>query len=815
MRTDIRDALRALRRSPVFTLVAVLTLALAIGSATAMFGVVDAVFIRGLPYGSADRLQTIYERSESGNLRVPSYPTFRDWQDQAATMKGVVDGFAFVRGDGVMIPGPDGPERKIVAYVTPGFFEMMATPPFVGRTFAPDDESAGSPRVVVISYDYFMRQFGGDRSALGATVSVDSVPTKIIGVMPRGFAYPNFGGTGGWLPPAMWEPIAVFQSTHTALTRRGLHVDSRAIVRLSSRADSARVSAAMKAVQRHLSENYPEEQAHWTSIRLQSLSDELFGPLSTTLLMISAAIALMLVLACANTANLLLIRASSASRDLTVRAALGADRWRLARRQFAEVALLTSLSGACGAVLAFWFVAAVRPYAAQRLAFAGDIHIDHRAAAFVVLLVGLVSLVVSALPVLQVGRSNLIARLRGGSGTQAHGLAERRTRDALAAVQLVLAIAVLSVAGLLVQSLRRLSSVDLGYDQAAISFAISPPAHRYESPSEAAALYRRILDAVDAVPSIEGSAAAGGALLQTKVETEGQSAGAAPPEALYHPVSESYFSLLRIHVVAGRGFGADDMRAPNGFVITENLARKLWPSGNALGQRITVHRASQARADFGQPITLPVVGIVADHRIFGPENDPPLQVFLPYTLEVWPWMNFDVRAPKTAPVVAQIERAVRGVEPAVNFLSKPSLGASGLTGLLTDPRVFVMSLMSAFGAIAMFLAVVGLYGIIAYGVSQRTREFGVRIAVGATPRDIVGMVMRQAGALVIVGIAGGLVVGFLGARLVRSMLFGTSALDPATLVLVPAILAAAAVAASFAPARRAARVDPIVAIRED
>jgi putative ABC transport system permease protein len=815
MGTDIRDALRALRRSPVFTLVAVLTLALAIGSATAMFGVVDAVFVRGLPYGSADRLQTVYERSESGNLRVPSYPTFRDWQDQASTLRGVVDGFAFVRGDGVMVPGPDGQERKILAYVTPGFFDMMATPPFAGRTFAADDESPGSPRVIVISYDYFMRQFGGDRSALGATVSVDSVPTKIIGVMPRGFAYPNFAGTGGWLPPVMWEPIAVFQSTHNALSRRGLHVDSRAIVRLSSRADSSHVGAAMKAVQRHLAEMYPEEQAHWTSIRLQSLSDELFGPLSTTLLMIGAAIGLMLVLACANTANLLLIRASSASRDLAVRAALGADRWRLARRQFAEVVLLTSVAGAFGGVLAFWFVAAVRPYAAQRLAFAGDIHIDGRAAAFVVLLIGAVSLLVSALPVLQVGRSNLIARLRGGSGTQAHGLAERRTRDVLASVQLILAIAVLCVAGLLVQSLRRLSSVNLGYDQAPISFAISPPAHRYESPSEAAALYRRVLDAIDAIPSVGGSAAAGGALLQTKVETESQTAGAAPPEALYHPVSESYLQLLRIRVVAGRAFTAEDMRAPTGFLITENLARKLWPGGTALGQRITVHRSSQARADFGQPITLPIIGVVADHRIFGAENDPPLQVFLPYTLEVWPWMNFDVRAPRTAAVVAQVERAVRGVEPAVNFLSKPSIGSSGLTGLLTDPRVFVMSLMSAFGVIAMFLAVVGLYGIIAYGVSQRTREFGVRIAVGATPRSIIGMVMRQAGVLIAVGIGGGLVVGFLGARLVRSMLFGTSALDPATLVGVPTILAAAAVAASFAPARRAARVDPIVAIRED
>jgi putative ABC transport system permease protein len=814
VRNDFRDALRALRRSPGFTSVAVLTLALAIGSAAAMFGVVDAVFIRGLPYGSADRLVTIYERSESGGLRVPSFPTFRDWQDQASTLRGVVDGLAFVRGDGGMLPGPDGLERKIVAYVTPGFFDVMATRPFAGRTFAPDDELPGSPRVAIISYDYFMRQFGGDGSALGSTISVDSVPTRIIGVMPRGFAFPNFAGAGAWLPPVMWQPMAVFQATHAALSRRGLHVDSRAIVRLSAGADSSRLIAAMKATQLHLADAYPQEQAHWTSIGLQRLSDELFGPLSTTLLMIATAIGLMLLLACANTANLLLVRASAASRDLAVRAALGADRWRLARRQLAEVFLIAITAAGLGVLVAAGFVVGIRPYAAQRLAFAGDIHIDFRAAAFVALLAVVIAAIVGALPVLQVGRANLIARLRGGSGTQAQGRAERRTRDALAGVQLMLAIAVLTVAGLLVQSLRRLSAVDLGYDAAPISFAISPPAHRYESPAEAAALYRRIIDAIDAVPSIEGSAAAGGALIPAKVETESQSGTSTPPEALYHPVSASYLRLLHVRVVAGRGFTEEDMRAPSGFVITENLARKLWPGASALGRRITVHRQSQARADFGQPITLPVIGVVADHRIFGPENDPPLQVFLPFTLEVWPWMNFDVRSPRTAVAAMQVERAVRAVEPAVNFLSKPSVESSHLTALLTDPRVFVMSLMSAFGVIAMFLAIVGLYGIVSYGVAQRTREFGVRIAVGATPTNIVGMVMRQSGGLVALGVGAGLIVGVLGARLVRSMLFGTNALDPATLIVVTCLLAAAAALASFIPARRAARVDPIVAIRD-
>jgi putative ABC transport system permease protein len=475
--------------------------------------------------------------------------------------------------------------------------------------------------------------------------------------------------------------------------------------------------------------------------------------------------------------------------------------------------VITIAAGSVGTWLGSLAVAALRPYAAQRFPFAGDIHVDWRAAVFVLALVIGIAAVVGMFPVLHLRRRTLVDRLRGGATMLAHGVAERRTRDALATIQLALAIAVLIGAGLLIQSLRRLGDVPLGYDPDVVSFAISPPAHRYDEPAQAAALYKRIVDATAAVPSAEASAVAGGALLPAKIETEGQTSAVAPPTALYHPVSAGYFTLMKIRLVAGRGFNDEDMRAPAGFVITENLAKKLWPGSSALGQRITVHRQSQARADFGQPITLPVLGVVADHRVFGAESDPPTQIFLPYTLEVWPWMNFVVRAPRTAVVAAQVERAVREVEPAVNFLGKPNAAPTGLAPLLTNPRVFVMSLMSAFGAIALLLAAIGLYGIIAYGVTQRTREMGVRIAVGATSRDVVSLVMRHALGLVTIGVVAGLAAGAAGSRLVRSWLFATSATDGATFVVVPCLLAIVALVASLVPARRAARVDPIVALR--
>src|SRR4029079_343598 len=402
MWNDLRTAIRSLRRAPVFVIASVLTLALAIGSAAAVFSVVDAVFVRGLPYRDASRLRTIYEQSEAGGFRVPSFPTYSDWQSQTESLRGTVDGFAFIRGDGVMIQGPDGPERSIDAFVTPGFFALMGTRPEIGRTFVADDELPGSPRVAVVSHEFFVKRFNGSPSAIGATIDVDSVPTKIIGVMPAGFAFPNFAGGGFWLPPTVWQPIAVFQATKTALTKRSLHVDSRALVRLSSGAPPDRGVAAMHTIQQRLATEYPPDQSRWTSVMTRSLPEEMFGRLSTTLLLIGSAIGLVLVLACAHTAKLIVVRASVRAKDLAVRAALGAGAWRLARHQLSEVVVLAAAAGAGGVGLASLFVRALRPYASQRLPFSGDFHVDARVVTFVVALVIVVGVLVGLLPVMQI-----------------------------------------------------------------------------------------------------------------------------------------------------------------------------------------------------------------------------------------------------------------------------------------------------------------------------------------------------------------------------------------------------------------------------
>ena len=815
MRQDLRDAFRGLRRAPTFTLVAVITLALAIGGTTAVFSVFDAVLIRGLPYADADRLQAVYERSEKGGVRVPSYPTFRDWQTQSADASGVIEGMAFVRGDGVMIRGSD--DRLIAAYVTPGFFGLLGTKPELGRAFSPEEERAGAPRVAVISHDFFERQFGGDPSALGKIISVDSVPTTVIGVMPRGFAYPNFG-SGGWLPPTLWQPIEAFAETHQALSLRGLHVDSRAIMRLRTGADSSRAAAAMRTIEQRLATEYPLEQANWTTVEMHPLSQELFGDLSSTLWLIAGAIGLVLLLACANVANLMLVRSSVRSREMAVRAALGADAGRIARHLFAEAAVLALAAGGAGVGLAALLVRFLRPYAAQRLPFATNFVVDARAMWVTVGLSVSTALLIGILPALHARRENLVTRLRGGAGgaSDAGGRAQRRARDTLVVIQFALAITVLIGAGLLVRSVARVASVPLGFDsEGVVSFAIRPPRGKYDQPAQAAALYQRILTTVNAVPSVELSAAAGGALLPTKVETEEHRGAEAAVEARYHPISAEYFRLRRIPMVAGRAFTDEDMRSPVGFVITQNLAKQLWPTGSALGQRITVRRSSQARADFGQPITLPIVGVVADYREFGPELPAPPQVFLPYTLEVWPWMTFLVRSPRAVAIQRSIDDAVRGLEPSIEFMGRSSVAKTGLISSFGDPRVFLTTLLSGFAATAMLLAAIGLYGIVAYGVTQRTREFGVRIAIGATPRAIVRLILSQAARLVVVGAVIGLVAAAMTTKLLHSMLYETSNTDALTFVVVPLALAVVATIACLVPAIRATRTDPLIVIRTE
>lgn len=809
---DVRYALRSLRRAPAFTMLAVVTLAIGIGSSTAVFSVIDAIVLRGLPYRDAGRLHAIYEVSDEGNARTPSFPTFEDWKTQSASFSSAVEGMAFIRGDGVRIG--DDPERRIVAYVSRGFFDVAGTRPTLGRTFAPNEEAAGAPGVAVISWALFMEKFGGDQSVLGTTTHVDGEPVTIIGVMPHAFALPNFGGSG-WLMPALWQPLESKRGAMPQLAMRGLHVDSRTIVRLRPDADSAGVAAAMRTVQQRLAAEYPVEQAHWTSVALEPVSRQVYGTRRQQLTMVFGAVALVLLLACVNISNLFLVRASVRSRELAVRAALGASRLRIARQLFAESLVIAVVAGAIGALLATVLVGLARGSASQLIPFTDALTVGGRATAFAFGTALVAALIMGALPAMRASLGALMLRLKAGGGMAGGDRQDRRLRYALVSMQFALTVTLLVGAGLLLQSFRRVASVSLGYDaEGLITFAIRPPSPQYDSPAAAAAMYRRVLDQVQATPGVTEAAAAGGALIPVPVR-RANGEDESRISASYHPVSAEYLRAMGIPLVAGRWFGDDDMRVASGFVVNEALARRLAPQGgSALGVRITVPRSSQARSDFGEPITLPVVGVVGNARLSGPEREADPEVLLPYTLEVWPWMRFAVRASAPERMLRAIEDAVRDVEPGIEFNGKPSVTRAGI-GAIDEGRRFITMVLAGFALAALVLACVGLYGIVAYGVEQRRRELGVRIALGASNRTLVGSVMGGAMVSLLVGMAFGVLGAWFSVRLIRGMLFETTFADPGTIVGVLLVLSGVTVLASYRPALRATHTDPMLAIRSD
>lgn len=812
---DLRHAARALRRAPAFTVVAIAVLALGIAGATAAFSVLDTVVLRGMPYHDADRLRTIYETADDGNGRTPSYPTFLDWQAQARSVSAAIDGFAFIRGDQVSLPGGEADDRKIVAYVSPGFFRLMGSRPWLGRTFSADEEQPGAARAAILSYDLFADRFGGDRTVVGRVVDLDGMPTTIVGVMPPNFAYPNFGGDG-WVPTKLWEPIAAFGATHPdVLTRRGLHVDSRTMVRLAAGADSVRAVTAMRTIERRLAAEYPADQAHWTGVVLQSMSSELLGGMEHSLELIAGAVGLVMLLACANVATLFLIRAGARARDTAVRSALGASRRRVAQQPVCEAVLVAAAAGGLGVLLAAALVGFTRHSVSGLVPFGDTLRLDARAVLFAVAASLVTAVIVGMVPAVHTSAVQAMRLVRSGAAAAVGGRRERRARNLLVVVQFALALSLLVGAGLLLQSFRRLLAVPLGYDaDGLVSFAISPTSHAYDRPAAAAALYGRILEAERAVPGVEAAAASGGALLPTPVESAGAAPNGEPLRALYHPVSPDYLRAMRIPMVAGRWFTDADVRAPlgGGLVVSATLARQL--GGNVIGRRITIHRQSQARADFGQPITLPVIGVVGDVHEYGPSQDAGAEVYLPYTLEVWPWMSFVVRATDAAGVQRAVGDAVRRVEPAIRFHSGPVVMHGGAAQVGAQRR-FLTSVVTGFASLALVLAAIGLYGIAAYGVAQRTREIGVRMALGATEKRVVSLVVREAIVLVAMGVACGALLAAASTHMIRAMLFGTSAADPATLAGVAIVLAVVAVLAVYAPARRASRIDPSIAIRGD
>ena len=812
---DVRTGWRALQSAKGFSVTVIATLALGIGAAATIFSVVDHVLIRSLPYGDADRLVSLYQRGKGGNQRLVSNPTLKDWAREGVALSGL----AWIRGDGLVLQRPDGPERVGTGFVSPGFFTVMGRRAALGRTFAAEEERAGAQDVVVISHELWQKTFGGDTKIIGQTLRFDSASTVVIGVMPPGFAYPTWADA--------WRPLVQLVGRDPVIDRRDFHADSRAIGRLAPGVDVRQAERLLSIVQGRIATEFPKEEGDWIGVKVDPLQTEIVGSVRTALLGLGGAVALILLVACVNLANLAAVRGASRGREVAIRFALGASRAQVTRQLAIESATTAFIGGGIGVLFAWRAISWLRATAPFDLPRARELALDGRAVAVAASVTIVTALLFGVFPALRAAMAGGTFRvLLGGRSGAGGSRREARGRAVLTSAQFALALLLLVGAGLLAQSYRRLLGARMGFDPRGL-FATSgsPPREKNVDPRVALGVYERIVDRLKSEPGVEDAAVvnfmpSGGAGIPTRIEVPGRTP-ASEDLATYITVSEGFFRTLRISLVRGRWFSAAEMRSPgDGVVISEAVAKRYWPGQDAVGKPLTIYRSSQVRADFGRAVPSVVIGVVGDVRQFGPESNPNPSVYVPMAAEPWAWVSFAVRVREGSPAtVTALRRAALEVEPNMLPMGPGApMTFNGIESRLSaslSPRRYVLGLVGAFSTCALVLAALGLYGVTSYAVTRRTHEFGVRIALGATGDQVVRSVLRWGITLALSGCAVGLGGAFALVRLVEQLLYATSTTDVAVMVIVPMTLIAIGVAAVYVPARRAARVDPIVALRAE
>lgn len=813
LRSDARIALRTMWRAPLFAALVVAVLALGIGAATTVWALVDGIVLRPLAYANAERLYTLVEQTPSGGQRPPSYPTFRDWKARATAF----DRMAYVRGEDVSLPEPGGTRRVVGAYVSEDFFPALGMGALLGRTFS--TVGAGE-RPVVVSWNFWQQRFGGDPTAVGQSLATADGAFTIVGVMPRAFTEPAWADV--WMPIETLPPRSRF-----VLEQRTLHVDAQVTARIAPGATRAQAGAQMTAIANAMAAAYPEDAAQWTQVTFSGLREALLGDAGTRLRVLAIVVALVLLITALNAAGLIVARQAARTRELAVRTALGARAGRLVRQLLVEGVALATLGGAAGLAAASMLLAAIRRWAPQVFPRLGEVELDARAMLFVVLVVGVVSVVLGLLPARAALRPGLTDALRHGTAGSGEGRASARLRGALVVAQVALALVVAVSAGLFGRTLIALGDVPLGVQPEGVQvLRVFPPAGKYDSPEAALALFRRVEEALRQVPGVQQVALAnhapfsGGAVF-TQVLTDAPPAADGSDQAIYRTVSPTYLATMGGTLKRGRFITEEDLNSlGSGLVVNEAFVRQFSSLGDGIGKTITVFRMAQGRADRGTRIVAPIVGVIADERLFGAAQPAPPIVYVPYTWNVWPNIFVAVRSTMSpATLTPLLKQAVLGVEPAV-----PVAGSSPWTtfrplsfyidGMLQARRVNAWSL-SMFSAATLLLAAVGIFGVMAFIVVQRSREIGLRLALGASPASVSRWVLWQTVRLALIGVVIGTAGALATGRVLQSQLIGVTATDPLVYAGAAALFAAAALLAGLLPAWRAARVDPVSMLRAD
>ncbi|HJQ25168.1 MAG TPA: ABC transporter permease [Blastocatellia bacterium] len=793
---DLRYGARMLLKAPSFTVVAIITLALGVGANAAIFSVVNAVLLRPLPYAEPDRLMIIRE------TKLPQFPEFScspgnflDWQKQNTVFERMV---AIGTGSFNLIEGSE-PERLLGMRVSDGFLETLGVQPALGRDFLTEENQPGHNFVVILSHGLWQRRFGGDSNVLNRAITLNGQSYTVVGVMPASFRY------GGRVID-LWTPIAF---TAQQAQQHGSHY-LQVIARLKPGATQEQAHAEMIAIAARLAEQYPDANAGW-SVFVMPLLQYAVRSIKLALLVLLGAVGFVLLIACANVANLLLARAASRQKEVAIRTAMGASRWRIVRQLLTESLLLSLVGGAVGLLLAVWGKDLLLALAPEDLPRVSEASLDRWVIIFTAGITLLTGLSFGLVPALQASRPNLNETLKdAGRGSTAGGR-RHLIRSSLVVLEVATALVLLVGAGLLIKSFMRLQNVDPGFNpNNALMVKIGLPQKKY-TPEQGGAFYKQLIEKVAALPGVESVGAAcvlpldDDFVLGFDIQGRPPYAPGDEPSTNYYSVTPDYFKAMGIPLLHGRLFNDRDTKdAPHVAIINETMARKYFPDEDPIGKRINV--------TMGPTLYREIVGIVGDVKQYGLDGNTPPETYEPYLQQPMSFMSLVVRSNSDP---TGLSAAIRGEVLSIDK-EQPVSSIHPLTELVASSMAqqrFAMLLLSVFAAVAMLLALVGIYGVMSYSVTQRVHEIGIRMALGASSGDVLRLVVGHGLRLTLLGIVAGVGAAYGLTRLMSTLLFAVSATDLTTFILFSAALAVVALAACLVPARRATRVDPMIALR--
>jgi putative ABC transport system permease protein len=802
---DLRHAGRMLFNKPGFAALAVIALALGIGANSAIFSVVNAVLLRSLPYDAPERLAMVWGTTPQADRASVSPADFLDYRERNEVFEQVA---AFTAG-GFTLTGAGDPEQIRGARVSADFFSVLGARPAAGRAFRAEDDEPGAGRVVVFSQKLWQRRFNSDEGIIGKSVNLNGQSFTVVGIMPAEF---QFTVPGIFRSPAeLWTPSALVKDNTTRGNRY-----LRVIGRLKPGVSLERAQADLAAIAGQLQQEYPGTNKGM-GVRLVGLHEQIVGNVRPALLILLGTVAFVLLIACANVANLLLARAASRHKEIAIRMALGATRARLARQLITESMLLALIGGAFGILLALWGTDVLVSLSPANLPRVKEVGVDRYVLAFTLLISVLTGVLFGLAPALQASKPDLNEALKEGSRGSSENLGRGSLRRLLVIFEMAAALVLLIGAGLMVKSFLRLSEVNAGFDpRNVLTVTLSLPRAKYKEPRAQAAFFREAFERIEGLPGVESVGAIndlplGGDRDSAAFAIEGRPAPppGERPSTEWRLVNPDYFKAMSIPLLRGRAFTEDDaIDSPPVVVINDSFARRFFPNEDPVGRRIildlTISNAT--------PVAREVVGVAGDVRDLGLDAEPKPEVYAPYLQETVPYMALMVKA-KADP--AALGAAVRGEVSAIDK-DQPISGIQGMEQVIKDSvggRRFNMTLFAIFAAVALLLAAVGIYGVMAYSVTRRTHEIGIRMALGASSRDVLRLVLGQGMALALIGMVVGLAVSAALTRVMSSLLYEVSATDPLTFAAIPLLLAGVALLACYIPARRAMKVDPMVALR--